>query len=217
MIGPIDFGVLGAFTLLWLAIVPTPGANSLMVGHVAMTRSAGDVALAIAGNMAGVVLLASLALFGWAAVLQAFPWLRLAVDVIGAAYLIYFGCRLVGRSMSAGRGAPPGSHGGAAETSDPRRMLLLGFVTALSNAQAIVFITSIYAVTGILDAGLATGLASIAVMVACNASYLAMLGWLFQRAGVRSLYQRFRPGLEAAMGALFVVFGGRLMLRALAR
>ena len=30
----LDLPTLASFTLLWLAIVPTPGANALMVTHV---------------------------------------------------------------------------------------------------------------------------------------------------------------------------------------
>ena len=41
----IDPSVLTAFVILWAAIVPTPGANSLMVTHVALTRGPLHVAL----------------------------------------------------------------------------------------------------------------------------------------------------------------------------
>jgi threonine efflux protein len=209
----LDTGVLWTFALLWLAIVPTPGANSLMITHVAMTQSRTHMWFALAGNIAGIVLLATCALLGWAAVLEAFPWLRLAVNVLGAAYLIYFGLRLVQRSRQtnaiAGAPEPKTIEGDAGA----RRALTLGFVTALSNAQAIIFITSIYAVAGVLHANVATGLASIAIVALCNASYLATLGAMLQRPAPRRLYQRFRRALEGAMGALFIVFGGRLLWR----
>lgn len=212
----LDTGVLWTFTLMWLAIVPTPGANSLMVTHLAVTRPAGDVALALLGNLAGILLLASFALLGWAALLEAFPWARLAVNVFGALYLVYFGIRLIMRGLA----APPAKAAGPETDDAPRgalRMVGLGFVTALSNAQAIVFITSFFAASGVLGASVATGLAAIAVMIICNGVYLAMLAWLFQRDGVRAFYQRFRKVLEVSIGGLFVFFGGRLLFRALAR
>jgi threonine efflux protein len=208
----LDTTVLATFTLFWLAIVPTPGPNILMVTHVAMTRTARHVALAIAGNMAGIILLASLALLGWAALLQAFPWLRLAVNLLGGAYLIYVGLKLIGRARQP---VPPIVTG---ETpADDWKTLALGFVTAISNAQAILFITSIYAVTGVLQANLTTGFATVAIMVVLNASYLFLLGWLFRREPVRNAYQRFRRGFEGTVGALFLVFGGRLIWRAVMR
>ncbi|HRD76997.1 MAG TPA: LysE family transporter [Hyphomicrobiaceae bacterium] len=211
----IDLAVLGAFVLLWAVIVPTPGANSLMVTHVALTRSAADVAMAIAGNMVGNVLLAGAALLGMAALLATFPWLRLAMHVLGGAYLIYFGVRLLLRSRNAPEGEPlPDT---APAPGVPLwRTFSLGFGTALSNAQAIVFLTSIFAATRVLDASLATGIACIAAIVAMNASYLSLLGWLFQRAAVRRGYARMRSGAEAVVGGLFVAFGLRLIWRELA-
>jgi threonine/homoserine/homoserine lactone efflux protein len=212
----LDTTVLLTLTLMWLVIVPTPGANSLLITHLAVTRPAEDVAFALAGNLAGVAMLALLALFGWAALLELFPWLRLAVTIFGALYLVWFGARLVKRSLT-----PPVTAGagiaGESGAGGPRRMVLLGLVTALSNAQAVIFITSIFAVSGVLNAGVATGLAAILIMITCNGLYLSLLAWLFQRAAVRSFYQRFRRVLEGTVGALFVIFGGRLLLRELFR
>ena len=213
LVDVIDWNALAAFTLLWLVVVPTPGPNSLMVTHVAVTRPAADVALAIFGNLAGISLLAGAALLGWAALLQVFPWLRTLVHVLGGAYLVYFGARLVIRS----RAITAATGGGAIETeadgADHWGAFVLGLTTALSNAQAIVFITSIYAATGVLAAGAATGLATIAIIVVCNASYLAMLGWLFQRPAIRVGYARFRRGLQTVIGVAFIGFGGRLLWR----
>lgn len=213
---PIDFTVVAAFAILWAAIVPTPGANSLMVTHIALTRGPSHIAQAIAGNMAGISLLALCALFGMAILLNAFPWLRFAVHLFGGAYLIYFGALLLRKSQR------PGPTEETVEKSEPRkhqawRTFGLGFATALSNAQAIVFITSIFAVTGILQANLATGLACILVMILMNSAYLGFLGWIFLLPTPRRLYLRFRRWIEATIGVLFTFFGLRLILRELAR
>ena len=62
----LNLSVLASFTLLWLAVVPSPGPNVLMVTHVALTRRPAHVVFAILGNLTGIALLASLALVGWA-------------------------------------------------------------------------------------------------------------------------------------------------------
>lgn len=209
----LDFSILTAFAILWAAIVPTPGANSLMVTHVALTHGPRHVALAIAGNMAGILLLATAALLGMAIVLHTFPWLRLAIHLFGGAYLVYFGARLLDRARAKPASATP--NGADAPAPAAWRTFALGFATALSNAQAIVFITSIFAVTGVLDASLATGVACIAAMIAMNASYLGLLGWLFLRPTPRRIYLRFRRWIEAGIGSLFVLFGVRLVYREL--
>ncbi|MBP6850899.1 MAG: LysE family transporter [Rhodoferax sp.] len=219
-----DLSVLATFTLMWIAVVPTPGPNILMVTHVAITRTPAHVAYAIAGNMAGIALLASLALIGWAAILETFPWLRVGVSIFGGLYLIWVGTRLVRRARRSGSAEPaplsPTADtpaGGADKTADYRRTALLGLVTALSNAQAILFITSFFAVAGVLHANAATGVATVIIILCCNATYLSVLGWLFQREKMRAGYARYRGVLEGATGSLFILFGGRLLWRALAR
>lgn len=210
----IDWHVLGAFTLLWLVIVPTPGANSLMVTHVALTRGWRHVAAAIGGNMVGIVLLGSLALAGMAVVLQAFPWMRLAIHVAGGAYLVYFGGRLLRRGLTPAAPAAPGiSTADAGATL--ARTFVMGLATQLANAQAIVFITSIFAASGVLTASLATGVACVGAMIVANASYLALLGALFQLPTPRRFYLAFRHRIETAMGGLFVAFGLRLVFEEL--
>lgn len=211
----IDTGVWWSFFLLWLVIVPTPGANSLMVTHTALSRPAAHVAFAVLGNVVGVVLLGAAALLGWGALLDTFPWLRMTVHVLGGAYLIYFGGRLLQRVRV------PAAQMQAADRiilrTEPVKALGLGLATALSNAQAILFITSIFAVSGALTASTSTGLAVLATIALCNTAYLGLLGWMFQRDGVRLAYQRFRRGFEGAIGVVFVAFGTRLIVRELTR
>lgn len=224
----LDLQVLSAFTLLWLAIVPTPGPNALLVTHVAVTRTPAHLAYAIAGNVTGIAVLAALALVGWAAILQAFPWLRVAVNVFGGVYLIWLGARLVQRAWRSGGGAaaPPAAsrdesaalmRGEQDTPADYRRTALLGMVTALSNAQAILFITSLFALSGLLRANAATACVAVLIIVVCNATYLAALGWLFRRERMRAGYARYRRVLEGTIGSLFLLFGGRLLWRALVR
>src|SRR6266704_1566202 len=77
----IDLSVVATCGVLWATIVPVPGANTLMVTHVALTRGGAQLACAIAGNMLGVSLLALCALLGMAVVLEMFSWLRLAIHL----------------------------------------------------------------------------------------------------------------------------------------
>lgn len=211
----LDLQVLWAFFLLWLVIVPTPGANALMVTHTALTRPAAHVAFALLGNVVGILLLATLAMAGWAALLDAMPWLRVVVHVLGGAYLIYFGVRLLERARHPATATSVAAE--ALDRTEPMKAITLGLVTALSNAQAILFITSIFAVTGVLAANLETSLGVLAIIATCNALYLGALAWLLRRPRVRRGYAHVRRWIEGTMGILFVVFGGRLIWRELGR
>lgn len=206
----LEAGVLWRFALLWAVVVPTPGPNQLMVTHVALTAGPRAIGLAIAGNLAGVALWCLCALFGLAVLLSAAPAAQLAVSLAGGAYLAWIGVRLV-RGPRAGatdpQGSPPALGG--------RRAVALGFATALSNAQAVLFITSVFAVSGVVGASLATGFAAVAVLLALNAIYLSGLGWLMQRPAAQAFYARWRRAMERLFGLLFVAFGARLLAGAL--
>jgi threonine efflux protein len=219
----VDTDVVWRFFLLWLVIVPTPGANSLMITHLSLTRPAAHVAFALLGNVAGILFLALCALLGWATLLEVFPWLRTAVHVLGGGYLIYFGLRLLGRA----RTRPPSSAAPSSRPSDtnadqiaqtqPIAALALGFATALSNAQAILFITSIFAISGVLAANAPTSLVVLGTMAVCNVSFLGFLGWMFRRPAVRLGYQQYRRWFEGAIGVIFIGFGSRLIWREMVR
>ena len=148
----LDYSLLAAFTLLWLAIVPTPGPNSLLIVHLALTAGWRDVGAALAGNLLAIAFYALATLLGLALLLAAAPSVRLGVYVLGGAYLVWVGARLV-RGGLARRQA-----GGATtmlSTAQPGRSggpFLQGVLTALANVQTLFFLASIFASVGLLAA-----------------------------------------------------------------
>ena len=210
----LDYQVLWAFTLLWLAIVPTPGANSLLIVHLALTRGWRDVAIALIGNLIGIAGYALATLLGLALLLATAPSARLVIYVLGGAYLVWVGARLLLKGLQ-GAGAEGASAAGA-DTASPAGTFAQGILTALANVQALFFLASIFAGVGILKANLATGLAAVGIIVVGNGCYLMLLAWLLQKPAARRFYGRYRPSMEVGFGAVFVLFGARLLARELA-
>jgi threonine/homoserine/homoserine lactone efflux protein len=216
----IDYAVLGAFALLWIAIVPTPGPNSLLIVHLALTASWRDVAVALAGNLLGITLYALATLFGLALLLAALPSVRLAVYAGGGAYLVWSGLELVRasrlRARSGAAGMPEDASGeaagGEAAAQHPFRA---GVLTALANVAALFFLASIFAGVGVLVANPVTQLAAVLVIVVGNGLYLLLLAWLLQRERPRAFYARNRGAMQLGFGLLFLAFGLRLMVREL--
>jgi threonine/homoserine/homoserine lactone efflux protein len=211
----IDYAVLGAFTLLWLAIVPTPGPNSLLIVHLALTASWRDVALALVGNLIGIAIYALGTLLGLALLLAAVPSVRLAVYLLGGAYLVWSGVRLVRAGLGHKKSAADGAlEDGLGDKPTPNPFLR-GLLTALANVAALFFLASIFAGVGILVANPATQLAALLVIVVGNGLYLTLLAWLLQRERPRTFYGGNRGAMQLGFGLLFVAFGLRLVLREL--
>jgi len=211
----IDYAVLGGFTLLWLAIVPTPGPNSLLIVQLALTAPWRDVAIALAGNLFGVTIYALGTLFGLALLLAKEPSLRLAVYVLGGTYLVWSGKRLIRAGLVWRRSAPAGVLGEGSREVAARNPFLQGVLTALANVAALFFLASIFAGAGILVANPATQLAALGVIVIGNGLYLSLLAWLLQRERPRAFYARNRGAMQLGFGMLFLAFGLRLVVREL--
>ena len=211
----IDYAVLGGFTLLWLAIVPTPGPNSLLIVHLALTAPWRAVAIALAGNLFGVTVYALGTLFGLALLLAREPSLRLVVYVLGGAYLVWSGIRLVRVGLVWRRSPSAGVLAEGSREVAARKPFLQGVLTALANVAALFFLASIFAGAGILVANPATQLAALGVIVIGNGLYLSLLAWLLQRERPRVFYARNRGAMQLGFGVLFLAFGLRLIVREL--
>ena len=209
---PLDWPLLEVFALLWLAIVPTPGPNTLLILHLAVTATWRDVALALIGNLLAIAFYALATLLGISLLLAAAPSVRLAIHLLGGGYLVHVGIGLV-RAGSARRNI-------GASDAEPslraERPFARGILTALANVQALLFLTSIFAAVGILASSPATKLAAVGIIVLLNGVYLGLLAWLLQRQTARAVFARYRPIMEIGFGLAFAAFGVRLVGRELA-
>src|ERR1700761_825753 len=94
--------VLGVFSV-YIAGVVIPGPNFVAVAHKAASATRVEALAVVAGIVLVNLFWASCAILGVGIVFAAFPWLALAVRVGGAAYLIWFGGRLI---VNASAGKP---------------------------------------------------------------------------------------------------------------
>lgn len=209
----LDLPLLATFALLWLAIVPTPGPNSLLIVHLALTARWRDVGAALAGNLLAIAFYALATLLGLALLLSAAPSVRLGLYMAGGAYLMWVGARLVRGGLARHCGRTAGGARLAGSGGPSGGPFLEGVLTALANVQALFFLASIFASVGLLSANTPTQIAAIGIIVVGNGGYLTLLAWLMQREAARSFYARSRGLMEAGFGLLFLGFGARLAMR----
>ena len=79
---------------LHVAALLSPGANVLLVSQLAASDRARSAAFAALGVTVGACMWASCAVLGVNALFQAFPGLRLALQIAGGLYLLYVASRL---------------------------------------------------------------------------------------------------------------------------
>ena len=109
------------------AVVLRSAARSLRAGFAASV-----------GAQVGLCVHMMLAVVGLSAVLARKPEVLTAIRVVGGAYLLYLGVRLIVGTLR-----PSGSPGATAEQVSSRSALLQGLLTNLTNPKAILFFAAV--------------------------------------------------------------------------
>ena len=193
--------------LLYVAAMVSPGANVLLVSQLAasdQTRSAWFAGLGVA---LGAGLWATCAVLGVNAVFSAFPGLRIALQIIGGAYLLYLATRLWRSGATSWRGAAVSVSGFSA--------FRLGLLTNVTNPKAALFFGSVFAAAFPARPNAALQVAAVTVVVVSAVCWYTLLAYLFSRQSIQSAYSRASRTASRAASAAFGALGAGLLLAAL--
>ena len=197
-----DIQQLPLFVAAGLLLNITPGVDMALVLRSSAAQGFRAGAAAALGISAGCWVHIAAAALGVSALLASAPAAFLALQWLGAAYLVWLGIGLL-RSRLAG--------GPAAKAANPahqlRRQFAQGFLTNALNPKvalfflAFVLLGSVFVVNGTL--------VSLALAAAAAA--------LRQRLAGQARWQRLAPWLNRGVGALFIALGLKLALGAAGR
>ncbi|RQR54867.1 LysE family translocator [Burkholderia sp. Bp9125] len=208
MLGITHFGFF-LLAVFLLNVTPGPDTAYIIGRSVAQGRGAG--LMSALGISAGCCVHALACAFGLTAVLAASATAFTVIKLVGAAYLIYLGVRMLVAKPAAGAGAAPAA---AAVAAKPLRQLFMqGFWTNVLNPKVVLFFVSFFPQFVAADSAhkalafLTLG----AVFVVMSTLWNSMLAWV---AG--SVTRRFsgKPGvkkwLDRTVGSAFVGLGLKL-------
>lgn len=219
-----QFGILNPwiYTLGALMIVLAPGPNTLYVLKTCVLEGRRAASAAIAAVMIGDSVLIFLAYIGIAAAIKAHPMIFTWVKVAGGLYLAWLGGKVIWKTFFMKKGlGKPAQIDATGKASSQKGAVMKSFRTALAlsltNPKAILFYVSFfvqfidesYAHTGISYLILALILQAISftwlsLLVTVGADCLKLLA---RNPGVAKLG-------NTALGSLFLMFAGKLMLDA---
>ena len=156
------------------------------------------------GVSIGLAFYATLSLLGLSAVLVQYQWLTWAVRLLGGAYLIYLGIRLL-------RSKPVATDNDVARGPVRGNALLFGFLVTLTNPKAIVLFASVFAtaVTGSTPGWLM--MLMIGLVVASALVWYSIVALFMSSAPVVRRFQHARHWIERVAGASFLLIGGRII------
>ncbi|MBJ9968331.1 LysE family translocator [Burkholderia seminalis] len=206
------FGIthFGFFVLAVFLLNVTPGPDTAYIVGRSVAQGRGAGLMSAFGISAGCCVHALACAFGLTALLAASATAFTVIKLVGAAYLIYLGVRMIVTKQA----APSGAEAARVAAAKPLRQLFMqGFWTNVLNPKVVLFFVSFFPQFVSADsphkawAFLTLG----AVFVAMSTVWTSLVAWV---AG--SVTQRFsgKPGvrkwLDRTVGSAFVGLGLRL-------
>ncbi|WP_397452867.1 LysE family translocator [Pseudomonas sp. NA-150] len=193
---------------VYLAGVIIPGPNFVAVVHKAVAATRAE-ALALVGGIVVVnVFWATCAIAGIGVVFKAFPWAALIVKLLGAAYLIWFGSRLV---LNAGK--RPLAASTAAATVSFRQAFVQGVITNIGNPKSIAFFAAIFSTAAPAHASTGTFLTMLAVVALTSSSWYGMVTLVLSQPRIASAYRRAKKTIDRLCGGLILLLGVRQLVQ----
>lgn len=217
---------------LWIAGIVAPGPDVLVILRNSSLGSRTAGVLTAVGVMTGNLVWITLSLTGVTVLISQVDTVQRLIQVAGALFLGWLGvsgiraglaARTAPAAVPAG-GAPP--TGPAASTAPPgavprgrapgpARAFVLGLVTNLSNAKAIIFFVALFA--NVVPAGARwweTALVFV-LLVAVGLAWFTAVAWMGSVERLAVTFRRHGAAVELASGALFLVLALALLVSAL--
>ncbi|WP_018153095.1 LysE family translocator [Leeia oryzae] len=205
-----EMAFLGTVAGLYFPLVVSPGPNFLVVTRAAMGESRRHGVVTAAGISSGSVIWATLAATGIGLLMTHFSGTLRGLQGLGGLYLLYMGLMIW---RHARREVQVGS------ASQSSRTLLqsywCGLSTCLTNPQALVFFSSMFASVFTPDIPTWARVASVLTVGTISVSVYMSQATLFSNARMRQGYQRAKRWIDLLCGGLFVAVGIKLVRMAL--
>jgi threonine/homoserine/homoserine lactone efflux protein len=181
-----------------------PGPDFVGVVRSSLTRGTTAGLLTTLGVTIGLGMYATLSLLGLSAVLVKYQWLTWVVRVLGGAYLVYLGIRLL-------RAKPVKTDATAAQGPLRGNALLFGFFVTLTNPKAIVLFASVFATAVTASTPHWLMALMIALVMASALIWYSIVSLFMSSAPVMRRFQNARHWIERIAGASFILIGGRII------
>lgn len=204
----IDSSAVATVFSVYSAGVVIPGPNFVAVVHKAVAGRRFDALALVAGIVTVNLFWATCAILGIGIVFAIFPWLAVSVRLAGAAYLIWFGLRLV---VSAGTGdtAPPHRR----KTPLFRAAFLQGVATNIANPKSIAFYAAVFSSAAPAHVSTPTFFAMLATVGATATCWYGAVALVLSHAAIAMAYRRAKAWIDRACGGLIVALGIRQAFR----
>jgi threonine efflux protein len=181
-----------------------PGPDFVAVVRSSMTYGTRAGLLTTLGVSMGLCLYATLSLLGLSAILVQYHWLTWVVRLLGGAYLIWLGIKLL-------RAKPQDVDLDPVDRPAGKRAILFGFLVTLTNPKAIVLFASVFATAVTASTPHWLMGVMIALVTASSLLWYSCVSLFMSSGPVMRRFQRARHWIERAAGVCFIGLGGKVL------
>ncbi|RDI07669.1 LysE family translocator [Pseudomonas fluorescens] len=193
--------------LVYLAGVVIPGPNFVAVVHKAVAATRSEALALVAGIVLVNLFWSTCAIVGLGVVFAALPWAALVVKVLGAAYLMWFGFRLL---INAGRSAPGPLNDAVAGSC--RQSFIQGVITNIGNPKSMAFYAAVFSAAAPAHVSPGTFLSMLAVVVVVSMAWYAMVAIALSQPRIACAYQGRKKAIDRLCGGLILSLGIRQLV-----
>jgi threonine/homoserine/homoserine lactone efflux protein len=199
--------VLGVLSV-YVAGVVIPGPNFVAVAHKAASTTRIEALAVVAGIVLVNLFWASCAILGVGIVFAAFPWLAFAVKIAGAAYLIWFGGRLIFKASAGNSQQIAQALGGSL-----RQAFAQGFATNIANPKSVAFFAAVFSSAAPPHESVGTFLAMLGMVFVVASSWYGFVALTLSHARIASAYRRSKAWVDRVCGGVIIALGVRQLIR----
>ena len=201
---------LSAIALIHLLAIASPGPTLAVVTSYAAGGDRRSGFLVTLGVCLATICWASLAAVGLGTVFATFPVAYRALQLAGAAYLIWLGTKMLRSVLQAGAAAVPSASRDLPDSG--WGALRVGFLTNITNPKVVAYYASLFGVLIPSDAALWLFWAAAATALVVSAVWWSAVILFFAIPAVAAGYKRIRRGADTAMGAILILLGLKLIV-----
>jgi threonine efflux protein len=204
----VDWSAIATVFSVYAAAVVIPGPNFVAITHKAVAGTRSDALALVAGIVTVNLFWATCAILGIGMVFAIFPWLAVGVRLAGAAYLIWFGLRLI---VSA-RATPSGAR---YPMKAPlfRAAFLQGIATNIANPKSIAFYAAVFSSAVPTHVSMPTFVAMLATVGASATCWYGAVALVLSNAAIATAYRRAKAWIDLTCGGLMIALGIRQAFR----
>ncbi|NIJ07270.1 threonine/homoserine/homoserine lactone efflux protein [Sphingomonas vulcanisoli] len=198
--------VLATIALVYLMAVASPGPNFFLATRLALAgqrRLGLRVALGIASGSA---IWATLSMVGVATILGNATWLQLGIRIFAAAYLLWFGFKLIRSALIGTTGSSPVDR----LPTSGKDAYIAGITTCLTNPKAAAFWTSIFGAMFPVHAPLWMYPAVVGIVFTICGGWYVGVACLLSTERVQRRYFRIQRPVDGVLGAILIGFSAHL-------